>query len=363
VSGVLGVACDLHVDVRMTNAGLMSFEDRVQSVTRLGFTPRQAAFLVTVMLHAGVCIGRHYCDFAGIAPGQRMHEFFRHLIGGGYAIEHRPGRNRATLYHIHNKRLYQAIGEPDHRHRHTPAPANVSRRLMLLDAVLADPDVRWLATIAEKVACVTTLTNLPPHALPCTVGAGGGTPTTRYFPDQMPFGMRARNNDLVFLYVVDDPWPGRCCVFLHRHAALLSAVPRWTLRIALPAYMKAAESEFHRVAVRELTAGLSPSTFDELRWYFEQRQRGAEHVNRDIDERYQRAGRAFSSPQYGVLYRLWQHDGEAALTPLRTRPLAAALSNGTAQIETQTLPHGYLYLRRVGSCSPLGEGKRKGPSD
>ncbi len=64
----------------------MTFEERVEAVTTFGFTERQAAFLVTVMLHAGVCLGRQYCTFAGIAYGQKMHDFFERLVTG--AIRH-----------------------------------------------------------------------------------------------------------------------------------------------------------------------------------------------------------------------------------------------------------------------------------
>ena len=35
----------------------MTFDERVQAVGKFGFTDRQARFLVTVMLHAGVCVG------------------------------------------------------------------------------------------------------------------------------------------------------------------------------------------------------------------------------------------------------------------------------------------------------------------
>ena len=36
----------------------MQFEDRADAVAKLGFTMRQARFLVTVMLHSGVCLQR-----------------------------------------------------------------------------------------------------------------------------------------------------------------------------------------------------------------------------------------------------------------------------------------------------------------
>ena len=47
----------------------MTHQDRVSAVAALGFTERQADFLVHVMLHSGVCLGRQYCTFAGIARG------------------------------------------------------------------------------------------------------------------------------------------------------------------------------------------------------------------------------------------------------------------------------------------------------
>jgi hypothetical protein len=52
-------------------------DERLRAVTNLGFTERQAGFLVTVMLHAGVCLGRQYCEYGQIAYGQKMHDFFR----------------------------------------------------------------------------------------------------------------------------------------------------------------------------------------------------------------------------------------------------------------------------------------------
>jgi hypothetical protein len=51
---------------------LWSFRDlvpeRAASLQSLGFSERQARFLVTVMLHSGVFLERQYCRFAGIIP-------------------------------------------------------------------------------------------------------------------------------------------------------------------------------------------------------------------------------------------------------------------------------------------------------
>ena len=36
----------------------MTRTDQIRAVAKLGFTERQAGFLVTVLVHAGVCVGR-----------------------------------------------------------------------------------------------------------------------------------------------------------------------------------------------------------------------------------------------------------------------------------------------------------------
>ena len=44
----------------------MTFEERVSAVTPFGFSDRQTRFLVTVALHSGFCLRRHYAAFAGL---------------------------------------------------------------------------------------------------------------------------------------------------------------------------------------------------------------------------------------------------------------------------------------------------------
>src|SRR5882672_6415653 len=108
-----------------------------------GFTDRQAAFLVTVMLHAGVCVGRQYCAFAGIPHGRKVCDFFDSLVTRGYATARPCGHHRARLFHIHHKPLYRAVGEPDNRHRRPTTLPRAIERLMILDAVLAERQRTW----------------------------------------------------------------------------------------------------------------------------------------------------------------------------------------------------------------------------
>ena len=52
----------------------MTWDERVKAIADHGFTERQAGFMVTVMLHSGVCLGRHYSAFARITHGQKVQE-------------------------------------------------------------------------------------------------------------------------------------------------------------------------------------------------------------------------------------------------------------------------------------------------
>ena len=84
-----------------------SNDNRVNSVAAFGFTDRQARFLVTVMLHSGVFIGRQYCAFAGITHGQKVHDFVEKLLAKRFATATTFGRQqRARIFHVQYKPLY-----------------------------------------------------------------------------------------------------------------------------------------------------------------------------------------------------------------------------------------------------------------
>src|SRR5712692_7039447 len=125
--------------------------DRVNAVAAFGFTERQARFLVRVLVHAGVFLERQYCTFAGVVHGQKSHDFLARLVGRAYATVITPGAlHRGRLFHVQYKPFYEAIGEPDNRHRKPASLGRFVERLMLLDAILADRRYGWLGTESDK---------------------------------------------------------------------------------------------------------------------------------------------------------------------------------------------------------------------
>lgn len=318
----------------------MTWEDRVKAVASHGFTERQAGFLVTVMLHAGVCLGRHYCTFARIAYGQKMHDFFRDLLQRGCATARSCGHNKARLYHVHHRPLYEAIGEPDNRHRKPVTLARAIERLMVLDAVLTEHKLTWLATEQEKVTYFSLTRPVPRQDLPALIFGSGDDKTVRHFPDKLPIGLTADGHTHVFVYLVTRPVPIDFRTFLERHAELLRALPAWRVRLLIPHHLSEATRLYEAAFHEQLAMPLRPTTRDELHWYFEARRAGG-HGH---DDRFLRAARAFDAPRFRALYRAWLETGDAIVNATVSPMLADAMARRTGQLECHVLAHRYLHL-------------------
>lgn len=321
----------------------MEFKDRVRAISEFGFTERQARFLVTVMLHSGVCLLRQYASFAGIVHGQKTRKFFAKLVRLRYASAYPCRHNRGRVYQVHHKALYRAIGETDSRHRRPLSPSRVVHGLMLLDAMLAEPELTWLATDAEKLAQLTTLTSIAAERLPHLSSAAGPS-EPQFFPDRFPIAIDLKGL-VVFLYLAPDPEVGRFRAFLQRHFELLRALPAWTLRIVVPPWPAHLGDSYVRTAREDLTTVLSPSTLEALRWYFGERRRLADKGYETPDpERFDHAKDAFNTPRYHLLYRRWLTDGDNVFDLVSSSSLTDAIARGGGCIECVVLPHQYAHL-------------------
>jgi hypothetical protein len=318
----------------------MTFEQRVKAVVDHGFTERQAGFLVTVMLHSGVCLARQYPAFARITQGQKVHDFFSRLVTRGYATKRRCGHNTARLYHVHHKPLYAAIGEPDNRHRRPLPLGRAVERLMLLDAVLSDRSLNWLATEREKVAHFTLERRVPPSDLPSLTFSSGTSQTVRRFPDKLPIGIGDDDRTYVFVYLVTRPSPVDFRTFLERHAELLRALPAWTMRALVPHHLTNSTKAYREAFREQLADPVRGAQMDELRWFFQMRRRQQGRS----DERLMRAQRAFGSPRFRAVYRSWIEQGDRILDAAMSPVLATVIARGLGRFETHVLTHRYLHL-------------------
>jgi hypothetical protein len=319
-------------------------QDRVAAVEKEGFTRRQAGFLVTVMLHSGVCLGRQYCAYSRIVRGQKMYDFFSSLVARKLATPYSSAHRRAKIYHVHGKALYAVIGEPNNRNRKPVTLARAIERLMLLDAVIAEPKLQWLGSEREKVEYFRRRTTLRLGELPSLSFGVAPKQTIRYFPDKLPIGINSDQRMHVFLYLVNRETPVDFRAFLHRHAELFRALPEWELRLLVPRHLTESVSLFEAAARQELATPLRLDDANELAWFFRQRRTLDGGGSEDDPQRFRSAVRQFHAPRYRVMYRLWKKEGDALLHATVSRVLSDALVRRTGRIKTQELPHVYQHL-------------------
>ena len=322
----------------------MTSQERITAVEKTGFTRRQAAFLVTVMLHSGVCLGRQYCAFSRIVRGQKMHDFFSSLVTRRVATAYAAAHRRAWIYHVHGKRLYASIGEPNNRNRKPVTLARALERLMLLDAVIAEPTLQWLGSEREKVDYFRRRTTLRPSELPSLSFGPGAQPTVRFFPDKLPIGVANDQRTHVFVYLVNRETPVDFRAFLHRHAELFRGLPEWELRLLVPRHLTNSVPLFEAAVRQEMAVPLRLDDVDELVWFFRQRLAadGGRHI--DDEQRFRAAARRFHAPRYRAMYRLWKKVGDGLVHAAVSRVLSDALTRRTGRVKTVELPHAYQHL-------------------
>ena len=315
----------------------MTWEERVEQVRLRGFTDRQAPFLVTVMLHGGVCVGRQHGAFTGLAHGRPTCLFFDQLVANGYATARRCGHPRSRIYHVQHKGLYRAIGEENSRYRRPTTIGRAIERLMVLDGVIDARDLTWLATETDKVTYFTRNHRIPHHDLPLLTFRSDDRETVRYFPEKLPIGLDADGRRHVFLYLLTRDLPTDFRAFLERHAELLRLLPAWTIRLLVPEHKKDAIRLHERAFKEQLASPLRMSVVEDLRWYFRARQ----DPKRRDGERFDQACLAFAPPRFQALYRAWLERGEVVLDGTLSSTLADAVSRGAGAFEPQVLPHHY----------------------
>ena len=171
----------------------------------LGFTPQQAEWITLVCLHSGLFTRDQVEAFFGYAKSS-ANRFIQALLQT--RISHRPIASETVtdgrrVCRIFGKQIYGELEIPPIRHRRETSLEVTRRRLLSLDFVLDHPDLSWLPTEEEKVACFEQL-GIEPSLLPFRVYSGHAKGHVRYFPLRMPVAMGPE----AALFVYIDPGMG-----------------------------------------------------------------------------------------------------------------------------------------------------------
>lgn len=325
----------------------MNFDERCAAVAKLGFTERQARFLTTVMLHTGVCVPRQYARYCRIVHGQKTRKFFAKLIQLGYASMSDCRHNRAQLYHLNKRSLYAAIGEATSRLQRPLPLSQAIHRLMVLDAIVEDPDMVWLGTAEDKAAHLTGLTNIRPEELPHVTSGINGRKTVRYFPERLPIGIHLAGRG-VLVYVVLDPTMNDFRLFLERHAAVLRALPAWTVRVVIPTQCQSVQDvalKAKQAFLTQLVApAFGPSKIESIRQRFKDARTQVHPFDFGPTDQYLEHRDHLAAPRYHALFKAWKTEGDAALASLASGVIQGAFESGAGRVETLELGNRYGHL-------------------
>jgi hypothetical protein len=244
---------------------------------------------------------------------------------------------------VRHRAIYEAIGEPDSRLRRPPGVPRALERLMLLDAILENPESIWMSSSTEKLGYLASR-GISADDAPHLSIRQGDQRRVRHFPDRLPIGVHPSGH-VVVVYLHADPMHDEFRDFLQRHAPLLERLPAWTIRIVVPAHLGDVPDRLQKNAWAQLASPLSELVLTELRWYFDRRTGGVAGLSEPADRRrFERCERAFATDRYTVLYRCWRQDGERVLATASSPVVGKAMESGAGKIEPLVLPHAYSHL-------------------
>ncbi len=330
----------------------MTFDERVRALAPWGFSEQQTRFLVTVALHSGFCLHRHYAAFAGLAYGAGVRDFFDRLVARKLARRLTFRRDRGHVYHLQHSAIYEAIGQDDNRNRRQTSPALIARKLMLLDFVLANAGDDWYATEQDKVRLFTDQLRVPVGDLPRRIytprrDAPAARSTTRYFIHKLPIRLAGDPPTVSFTFLITDTSGRAFTQFLRDHERLLPHLHAWEIVAVCPPHIAGAtacEAAF-RDFVADLQRRLSPADPEAVRAFFLDRQ----HIE-DTDIRlwtvddlrqFQTRNRRFLTPEFASLYQRWRQEGDAVFADRGDDRLRAILASGRPLLATHRLPVRY----------------------
>jgi hypothetical protein len=183
-------------------------DERIARLEALGYTEREAVFLVMAALHSGYFLRRQYQDFLGTRRGYADATLAEKVVAKGHART-LPSFGKTLVYHLCTRPFYNAIDQPDNRHRRDRPPFAVKVKLMALDYVMAEPGRSFLATEEEKVAFFDGQLGIPREKLPAKLyrSRTSGSTTRRYFVEKFPIsvdGVAGRDRAVVSFCYVDE---------------------------------------------------------------------------------------------------------------------------------------------------------------
>ena len=154
--------------------------ERSRELARFGYSEYDAAFLAASALLGSYFLRRQYRAWGGRKPGSSESRF----LSMAEQLGHAKPLVRKSLYCIHSRQVFAAIGWSGRAGRPLASRRYVKQRLLALDYLIESGDGhRWLLDEAEKVAYFRSL-GIDGRNLPS--GRPNSAGKVRHFPSAFP---------------------------------------------------------------------------------------------------------------------------------------------------------------------------------
>jgi len=232
----------------------------VKAIERYGYTPTEARFLYLVATHSGYFTQQQFFRFAGVNRGGMGTRLIVKALAHGHIRTARLARH-TLIYNLFTRPFYESIEKDNLRNRRRLSDELIRTRLLILDFVLAHPDLNYLETEHEKVHYFHEELGLPLALLPHRTykGTKSQSQTDRYFVDRFSIFLgrpEPSSDPSVAAFVYCDSAGSSLLGFasyLENYQHLLRRVPAFEVIYAAPNARK-----FHR-AEAFFTRRLAPT--------------------------------------------------------------------------------------------------------
>lgn len=180
--------------------------DPITDLERIGYTPREAAFLYLVGNNSGFFLRRQFLFFLQRKLGSLAQNFIEKAIRNQHITALDYGQRR-HIYHLNSRTIYRFLGDEDSPFRRPRGDHEITNRLMILDYMLERIKDHWLSTEAQKIEFFQKELKISSERFPRALGRTNGESATaiRYFPDRFPIALvQVRPTNLVLRFVYFD---------------------------------------------------------------------------------------------------------------------------------------------------------------
>ncbi len=221
-------------------------QEHLDRLRDFGYNEQEARFLYLVATHSGYFTRRQFLSFTHQTKGCLVHRFTTKLLTQHHA-QATQYAHKTYVFKLTSRKIYDLIGKDNLRDHRLHTADFIRKRLLVLDFVLAHPDLEYLESQEEKLKFFHEQLGVPGSLLLGQTDSTGGLDPSlnRFFKDRFPVFVSPRNGSTpgsaLPTFVYCDPAQHGISWFagyLDRHQVFFRRLPAFDLIYATPGHWK-----------------------------------------------------------------------------------------------------------------------------